>query len=150
MTEEQRRQRLDSWKEIAVHLGRGVRTVQRWEKEEGLPVHRHLHSRQGTVYAFKPAIDDWWAQRGNHLSIEAGDPAETIADPTPVADGRRSWPAVGLIGALVGAAAIAMAVSVLGGGDFSAIGRSDPLDRGVALQEPDGQCRRCRARGGHG
>jgi hypothetical protein len=32
--------RLDSWKEIASYLGRGVRTVQRWECEEGLPVHR--------------------------------------------------------------------------------------------------------------
>ena len=32
--------RLDSWKEVAVHLGRSTRTVQRWEKEEGLPVHR--------------------------------------------------------------------------------------------------------------
>jgi hypothetical protein len=30
--------RLDSWKEIAAHLKRDVRTVQRWEKEHGLPV----------------------------------------------------------------------------------------------------------------
>ena len=27
--------RLDSRKEVAVHLGRSTRTVQRWEKEEG-------------------------------------------------------------------------------------------------------------------
>ena len=33
--------RLDSWKEIAAYLNRGVRTVRRWEREEGLPVHRH-------------------------------------------------------------------------------------------------------------
>ena len=32
--------RLDSWKDIAAHLKRGVRTVIRWEQEEGLPVHR--------------------------------------------------------------------------------------------------------------
>lgn len=32
--------RLNSWKEIATFLGRGVRTVQRWERELQLPVHR--------------------------------------------------------------------------------------------------------------
>jgi hypothetical protein len=33
---------LGSWKEIAAYLGRDVRTVQRWEKKEGLPVHLSL------------------------------------------------------------------------------------------------------------
>ena len=51
--------RLDSWKEIAAHLGREVRTVQGWEKNEGLPIHRHLHSRQGSVYAFRSELDAW-------------------------------------------------------------------------------------------
>jgi TolB-like protein/Tfp pilus assembly protein PilF len=51
--------RLDSWKEIAAYLGREVRTVQGWEKLEGLPIHRHLHSRQGSVYAFKTEMDAW-------------------------------------------------------------------------------------------
>jgi tetratricopeptide (TPR) repeat protein len=51
--------RLDSWKEIAVYLKRDVRTVQRWEKTENLPVHRHLHEKQGTVYSFKSEIDSW-------------------------------------------------------------------------------------------
>jgi hypothetical protein len=39
--------RLDSWKEIAAYLNRDVTTVQRWEKREGMPVHRHIHSRMG-------------------------------------------------------------------------------------------------------
>ena len=34
--------RLDSRKEIAVYLNRDMTTVQRWEKREGMPVHRHL------------------------------------------------------------------------------------------------------------
>ena len=51
--------RLDSWKEIAAYLGREVRTVQGWEKTESLPIHRHLHSRQGSVYAFKSELDAW-------------------------------------------------------------------------------------------
>ncbi len=33
-------ERLDSWKEIADYLHLDVRTVTRWEKEKGLPVHR--------------------------------------------------------------------------------------------------------------
>jgi Predicted integral membrane protein len=51
--------RLDSWKEIAVYLNRSVRTVRRWEHEEGLPVHRHLHRSQASVYADKLEIDAW-------------------------------------------------------------------------------------------
>lgn len=54
---------LDSWKEIASHLKRTIRTVQRWEKREGLPVHRHTHLRGSTVYAFKTEIDIWLAGR---------------------------------------------------------------------------------------
>lgn len=113
MPEDQHPDRLDSWKEIAVHLGRGVRTVQRWEKEEGLPVHRHVHNRQGSVYAFKSAVDDWWARRGGHLSLEASEPAERIADLAGLPDGRRSWPAIAFVGVLLVATAIA--VSVRGG-----------------------------------
>jgi TolB-like protein/thioredoxin-like negative regulator of GroEL len=51
--------RLDSWKEIAAYLNRGVRTVRRWEAVEGLPVHRQLHRTQGSVYAFKSEIETW-------------------------------------------------------------------------------------------
>ena len=51
------RERLESWKEIAVYLKRDVRTVQRWEKTEGLPVYRHMHGERGTAYAFKTEID---------------------------------------------------------------------------------------------
>ncbi|MEO8431176.1 MAG: hypothetical protein ABI592_06665 [Acidobacteriota bacterium] len=55
--------RLESWKEIAAHFGRRVRTVQRWEKEEGLPVHRHAHRLRGTVHALPEELDRWWASR---------------------------------------------------------------------------------------
>ena len=43
------RRRLDAWKEIARYLGRDVTTVRRWEKREGLPVHRHRHEKLGSV-----------------------------------------------------------------------------------------------------
>lgn len=51
--------RLDSWKEIAAYLKRDESTVRRWERE-GLPVHRHMHSKKAAVYAYKPEIDAWW------------------------------------------------------------------------------------------
>ena len=55
--------RLDSWKEIAAYLNRDVTTVQRWEKREGMPVHRHLHDRMGSVYASRAELDAWVQSR---------------------------------------------------------------------------------------
>jgi TolB-like protein/Flp pilus assembly protein TadD len=55
--------KLVSWKEIAAHLGREVRTVQRWEKTEGLPVHRHEHQKKSTVYAYANELDEWIRKR---------------------------------------------------------------------------------------
>jgi TolB-like protein/tetratricopeptide (TPR) repeat protein len=51
--------RLDSWKEIATYLNRDVTTVQRWEKREGMPVHRHVHDKRGSVYALTEELDQW-------------------------------------------------------------------------------------------
>jgi hypothetical protein len=65
------RDRLDSWKQIAVYLHREVRTVQRWEKREGLPVHRQFHVKAGTVWAFKDEIDAWLKNRCQVLSNPA-------------------------------------------------------------------------------
>ena len=52
--------RLDSWKDIAAYLKRSVSTVQRWEKHEGLPVHRLPHAKLGSIYAFPSELDAWW------------------------------------------------------------------------------------------
>jgi TolB-like protein/Tfp pilus assembly protein PilF len=60
--------RLDSWKEIAAHLKRGVTTVQRWEKDEGLPVHRLLHSRGDSVFAWRSELDSWWRERSQGVA----------------------------------------------------------------------------------
>ncbi len=54
---------LESWKEIAAHLKRDVRTAKRWEKSEGLPVRRHLHQARSSVYASASELDAWWAAR---------------------------------------------------------------------------------------
>ncbi|MBZ5583164.1 MAG: tetratricopeptide repeat protein, partial [Acidobacteriia bacterium] len=74
--------RLDSWKEIAVYLKRGARTVQRWEREEGLPVHRLQHDKLGSIYAYKTELDAWWTRRGAELDEGAPAPsasARTVA-----------------------------------------------------------------------
>ena len=55
--------KLDSWKEIAGYLNRSVRTVHRWEKHEGLPVHRHRHRELGSVFAYKSELDAWFETR---------------------------------------------------------------------------------------
>ncbi len=55
--------RLDSWKEIAAYLSRDITTVQRWEKREGMPVHRHLHDKRGSVYALTGELDAWVESR---------------------------------------------------------------------------------------
>jgi len=51
--------RLESWKEIAAYLKRDVRTVQRWEKREGLPVYRDANGSLGAVYTSRSEIDAW-------------------------------------------------------------------------------------------
>ena len=53
--------RLDSWKEVAAYLKRGARTVQRWEREKALPVHRLRPEKLGSVFAFKSELDAWWS-----------------------------------------------------------------------------------------
>jgi TolB-like protein len=55
--------RLDSWKEIAAFMRRDVRTVQRWEKKEGLPVYRHQHDKLGSIYAFRAELQEWFGSR---------------------------------------------------------------------------------------
>lgn len=51
--------RLHGWKEIASYLGRGVRTVQRWERELGLPVYRFVTKGSEVVYARRGELDAW-------------------------------------------------------------------------------------------
>lgn len=106
-------ERLDSWKEIATYLKRDLRTVQRWEENEGLPVRRHLHGKQGSVYAFRRELDAWFASR--ELRTRTASPGAqqnneiTAPDPVPVAKsrvtGQRSvaiYTAAGILAVLLG------------------------------------------------
>jgi CheY-like chemotaxis protein len=53
-----KRHSLQSWKEVAAYVGRGVRTVQRWE-ELGMPVHRPGNGARATVFALVAEVDEW-------------------------------------------------------------------------------------------
>ncbi|HEU5402752.1 MAG TPA: response regulator [Terriglobales bacterium] len=53
---------LSSWKEIAAYFGKGVRTVQRWEHELGLPIHRPNHADKGVVLAYPRELTDWMSR----------------------------------------------------------------------------------------
>lgn len=64
MTRQSARETLDGWKAIADHLGKSVRTAQRWEEEYGLPVHRLADSddhKGASVMAFVDELDTWRA-----------------------------------------------------------------------------------------
>src|SRR5262250_492156 len=50
---------LNGWKEIANYLGKGVRTVQRYEIELSLPVRRPAGKSYGSVVATKAELDGW-------------------------------------------------------------------------------------------
>ena len=52
---------LTGWKSIAKHLGMGVRTVQRYERQMGLPIRRPAGKLRGAVLATKSELDAWIA-----------------------------------------------------------------------------------------
>jgi len=84
--------RLDSWKEIAAYLKRDVTTVQRWEKREEMPVHRHLHDRMGSVYASKAELDAWTRSRNPPAAQENGNDAVAPQPPAPPPLSARTLP----------------------------------------------------------
>jgi hypothetical protein len=59
-----------SWKEIASYLGKGVRTVQRWEAQFGLPVQRPNARAKGIVRASREDLDRWMATRWSSRSAK--------------------------------------------------------------------------------
>jgi len=66
-------------------LKRGVRTVQRWEREAGLPVRRLATEKRGTVYAYKAEIDAWRENRSTLLAAEQDkNSVPQSAEPSPL------------------------------------------------------------------
>jgi Tol biopolymer transport system component len=101
-SERQLEDRLDSWKEIAAYLKRDVTTVQRWEKREGMPVHRHLHDRMGSVYASRRELDAWVRGRNLREAQEengVAPPALPAAPLSEISPSRSRWKPVLLLAA---------------------------------------------------
>jgi TolB-like protein len=131
-------QRLDSWKAIARYLSRDIRSVQRWERERGLPVHRVPGERGGAVFAYQGELDRWLMSGANGAdsagqtkdSLEAGSPrrggspgaaSEGIARVRPA---KRVW---------VGIAALALALVALLVVVSKRPGRSAPRAPSIAV-----------------
>lgn len=55
--------RISGWKEIAVFLDCSARTAQRWERREGLPIHRQFHSARSTPYVVPVEVNFWRGAR---------------------------------------------------------------------------------------
>jgi tetratricopeptide (TPR) repeat protein len=99
-----RGRRLESWKEVAAYLGRDVTTVRRWEKREGLPVHRLQHGKLGSIYAYAMELDAWRDRQTLAGATDAPD-AEADHQPARIRPVRR-WLIVGgvAVAALLAAA----------------------------------------------
>ncbi|MGA2909596.1 MAG: hypothetical protein ABSE36_17985, partial [Terracidiphilus sp.] len=102
--------RLESWKEIAAYLNRDVSTVQRWEKREGMPVHRHLHDQRGSAYAVPEELDAWRRTRGlkadQSQKSDAMPPNSETIDPAETASRFRFWIPLALTASIVVLAAV--------------------------------------------
>ena len=81
------RQRLGSWKEIATFFGRDERTVRRWEKQRGMPVHRLPGGERGGVFAFTDQLSEWQRTRNfpESDSQAATQPEDLPSDVSPAA-----------------------------------------------------------------
>jgi hypothetical protein len=65
---------MTSWKEIASYFGKGVRTVQRWERCHGLPVRRHSQTSTGPIFAFAEEMEIWVRAKTNLREVpDAGE-----------------------------------------------------------------------------
>src|SRR5215471_7150686 len=82
--------RLEGWGEIALYLRREIRTVQRWERTLGLPIHRLPVGKQSAVYAYPSELNRWYHERElkirdeeNQHSANATSPAEAKEQEIP-------------------------------------------------------------------
>jgi len=62
-------ERLDSWKAVSKYLDRGLRTVQRWHVEYGMPV-RRISGSTGAIFAFTGELDAWLKSRSETVDLK--------------------------------------------------------------------------------
>ncbi|MBI1353059.1 MAG: hypothetical protein GC160_01850 [Acidobacteria bacterium] len=115
---------LSSWKEIAAYLGATDRTVQRWERQDGLPVHRLPFRKRAAVFAYRSEIDEW-LRRGRSEQGRIAEPSEesaAFADEEP-----RRARTLAIAAAAACFVAAVSAWSLWPSGDDVAFGPSEPL-----------------------
>jgi hypothetical protein len=88
--------RLNGWKEIAAFLGKGVRTVQRWESEYGLPVHRVGRSGGEIIWASRLELTEWLKTGGAEQRPPDSMLSATVSKQTPEVQKRRMTIVLGL------------------------------------------------------
>ena len=93
------RRRLDSWKEIASYLDRSEKTVRRWEEKEGLPVHRLLHEKRSSVYAYTNELETWWKSRKllDAIDVDPSGESPGLEDESVIAEETFPLPSIGAI-----------------------------------------------------
>ncbi len=69
---------LSGWKDIANYLGKGVRTVQRYERELGLPVRRPAGKPRGSVVVTRAEVDAWVAASPIRAAFQLIRPADSV------------------------------------------------------------------------
>ncbi|MEK6399040.1 MAG: hypothetical protein V4734_13200 [Terriglobus sp.] len=70
---------LSSWKEIAHFFGKGVRTVQRWEKTLDLPIHRPPGAPSNVVLARTSDLEEWMHRGSVRTEMQDETAHETVA-----------------------------------------------------------------------
>jgi Tol biopolymer transport system component len=139
--------RLDSWKAIATYLNRGVRTVQRWEQTDGLPVRRLSPDKKASVFAYRSELDAWWASRPPDAREEPS-AEQAVAPEIPAVPHRQANLAVvaSIAAGLILAAALVVFGALRRGSEFDAprfatnaqFSSNDGLDLNAGFS-PDGQ-----------
>lgn len=61
---------LSSWKEIAHFFGKGVRTVQRWEKTLDLPIRRPPGAPSNVVLARTSDLEEWMHRSASRRDVQ--------------------------------------------------------------------------------
>ena len=128
---------LHGWKEIAAYFGRSVRTVQRWERDFGLPIRRFGLGRSEVVHAYVEELERWKstseaeaARRAGADAVDTGGSPEGVQESETVATWRRSsW------GLLIPASALAVAVTA---GFFALRWANDPAQTSATGLEANG------------
>lgn len=124
---------LSSWKDIAAFFGRDVRTVQRWEKLEGLPVYRHKHHSQHSVYAYPEELSAWWQQRRADQTTESPPPETPPAIPRAATGAEPQAAIAGSPSRVWIYAAFVLAVVAAAGSGYTGYGRLQTPLKGNAV-----------------